>query len=183
MRALVVQCREPVHAVDAALGDPAAEQALDLVGRRPRLDREGGDMPVGESLDQGLPHAALVEHDDDAAALAEFDPGGYALVEGRAQGRHRDAPRECVGGGQIAPDQGVDRGRDVWCRCLDRCCLGGCRLAGCRLGGCRLGGCCLGGCRLGGCRLGGCRLGGCRGLEAGLVADPADDVVEGGEVA
>ena len=126
-RALVVERGQPVDALDRAGGRPRGDAGLERLGIGRAVDLEDLDAELGQAAGQRLGDAAAVGHEDHAAALAELDAGGDALVERRAQDRDGNAAREARGvsgwcGGRLVGRgrSGLDRSRSG----LGRRCFG-----------------------------------------------------------
>ena len=117
-RALVVERGQPVDALDRAGGRPRGDAGLERLGIGRAVDLEDLDAELGQAAGQRLGDAAAVGHEDHAAALAELDAGGDAMLQRRAQDSNGDAAREARGlsgwcGGRLVGRgrSGLDRSR------------------------------------------------------------------------
>ncbi len=108
-RCLGVQGREPVDALDALVASPRVDAPEELVGAGGVVDGQDVGAERFELLDQRSPDPAVVQHDQDAVAVAERDAGLDAEVQlgtehaggqtARNGGRGLVVPGEGLGGG------------------------------------------------------------------------------------
>ncbi len=157
MRALVVECRQPVDAGDRAVGQPGVQRSDRALGRD--ADRPRGSAPWRPACPSFLTSASPTPPSSSMTttrAPSRTTPVSTHCARRTAAGRHRDAPREGVDGRQVALD---DRRRAA-------AAAGAAAARGIRLS-----------------RRCGPAAAGRRRREAGLAADPAGDEPDGREVA
>ena len=98
-RAVIVERRQPVDAVDRTSGQPAGQPALELLDRRLALDCQDLDAALRECGGERLRDATRVGHQHDARAAFKRGAGRDAVLERRTEHRHRDPAREAPGVG------------------------------------------------------------------------------------